>query len=143
MLIEKYTSPHSGLVVAQAQRFPALLHGHMDMEPAKKGQNCAGLIHSVLSDPSMSHPLSSWLFSPQAILLYSSLQRCRAFFYYSSASSLAQLHKPPSLHKAALKRKEQRKNKDQKCISLKGDTHGILQGFVWSLIQFKLFLLMC
>lgn len=102
MLIEKYSSPHSGLVVVQAQRFPALLHGHMDMEPAKKGQNCAGLIPSVLSDPSMSHPLSSWLFSPQAILLYSSLQKCRAFFYYSSASSLAQLHKPPSLYKAAL-----------------------------------------
>lgn len=77
MLIEKYTSPHSGLVVAQAQRFPALLHGHMDMELAKKRQNCAGLIHSVLSNPSMSHPLSSWLFSPQSyftLLLTSKMQ---------------------------------------------------------------------
>lgn len=64
MLIEKYTSPHSGLMVAQAQWFPALLCGHVDMEPAKKGQNCAGLIPLVLSNCSMSHPLSSRLFLP-------------------------------------------------------------------------------
>lgn len=40
MLIEKCTSPRSGLTVAQAQWLPALLCGHVDMEQQKGTELC-------------------------------------------------------------------------------------------------------